>query len=118
MFSTSFLFELLQFFVLTVYLRSTPEIVYERVINRERPEETGISLEYLKQLHESHEQWLMSNDERFNTVPVLVLNADETFENIREQYKLYEKKILGYEKRKRSEVDNDQRERVKKILKM
>lgn len=78
-----------------VYLQSSPEVVYERVKKRARPEENTITLEYLTQLHESHERWLMSNNERFNTVPVLVLDADKTRDEILAQYKENESKIMG-----------------------
>lgn len=79
----------------TVYLRSTPEVVYQRVKERARPEEDGLSLKYLQELHESHERWLMTDDERFNTIPVLVLDADKTLDEVIEQYRKNEKKILG-----------------------
>lgn len=82
-------------FIFTVYLRSSPETVFKRTMERGRPEETGITLEYLKQLHQNHERWLMSNDERFNTIPVLVLDADKTLEEIYEQYREHEDHILG-----------------------
>lgn len=78
-----------------VYLRSSPEVVYERVKARGRPEEAGLSLQYLKELHDSHERWLMTDDERFNTISVLVLDADQTLDEIVEQYKKNENKILG-----------------------
>ena len=43
---------------LVLYLRSTPEIAYERMLSRNRPEEMGISFEYINQLHLLHENWL------------------------------------------------------------
>lgn len=62
---------------------------------RNRPEETGLTLEYLKDLHESHEKWLMSNDERFNTIPLLILDGNKPLSEIESQYKDFEKIILG-----------------------
>lgn len=46
---------------LIVYLQSTPERCAERVKRRSRPEEAAISVSYLQQLHELHEQWLTSD---------------------------------------------------------
>lgn len=37
-------------FTFTVYLRSTPETVHNRMIERGRSEEAGVPLEYLKQV--------------------------------------------------------------------
>lgn len=64
-------------------------------MERGRPEETGITLEYLTKVHEHHERWLMSGNERFNTTPVLVLDADKTLEEIHQQYEQYQDHILG-----------------------
>lgn len=44
---------------LTVYLRTTPEVVYERMKVRGRNEESTVSLSYLQQLHDLHENWLI-----------------------------------------------------------
>ncbi|CAG9768511.1 unnamed protein product [Ceutorhynchus assimilis] len=101
---------------LIVYLRSSPEVVYERVKSRGRPEESGLSFEYLKQLHDSHEKWLMTDDQRFNTIPVLVLDADRTLEEIVQQYRANETKILGHDKKGIKNVDPETKEKVKKTL--
>lgn len=81
--------------IFTVYLRASPEVVYERMKKRGRPEENTVPFEYLEQLHTSHEQWLMSNNEKFNTVPVLVLDANVPEDQMIEQYKKYKNTILG-----------------------
>ena len=43
---------------LVVYLRTSPSVLRERLLRRERPEEASISLEYLTQLHNFYEHWL------------------------------------------------------------
>ncbi len=55
-----------------IYLRSSPEVSYERIKKRRRDGEETIPLEYLKQLHHLHEDWLMDNQE----LNILVLDAD------------------------------------------
>ena len=42
-----------------IYLRTDPEIVYERIKNRNRLEENTIPLQYLIELHNLHEEWLV-----------------------------------------------------------
>ena len=44
---------------LIVYLRTSPQIVYERIKKRARDEESCIPYEYIKRLHERHEDWLI-----------------------------------------------------------
>jgi len=41
-----------------VYLRSTPELCYQRIKKRSRLGEATISLEYLQDLHKAHEEWI------------------------------------------------------------
>lgn len=44
-----------------IYLQLDPEVCLKRIIQRNRNEETGISIEYLQLLHEKHEAWLGDN---------------------------------------------------------
>lgn len=64
-----------------VYLRAKPEICLERIKTRNRPEEQSITLDYLKQLHDRHEEWLLSQNQTSIT-PVLVIDADQTEEHV------------------------------------
>lgn len=53
-----------------VYLRTTPEVVYDRMKVRGRSEETSVSLDYLKQLHDLHEEWLI-HGRKYRPAPVI-----------------------------------------------
>lgn len=78
-----------------IYLQTDPTICYERMKVRSRSEESTVSLEYLKMLHEKHENWLVKKtgiDESVRNIPVLVLQCNEDFEhNISEQIKHVQK---------------------------
>ena len=50
-----------------VYLKTDPEVVYERICARGRTEEDSISLSYLKSIHKLHEDWLFHK--KFGAVP-------------------------------------------------
>lgn len=76
---------------LIIYLRSDPNIVYKRIQERGRPEESGIKLEYLQTLHELHEEWLI--EKKFPLpAPVLTIDANIPFEKI---VSVYEQKTGG-----------------------
>lgn len=55
-----------------IYLRVPPEVCYERIKQRNREGEEEIPLEYLKQLHVLHDEWLLNNKE----INVLVLDSE------------------------------------------
>ena len=38
-----------------------------------------MSLDYLKEIHEGHEKWLI--DDNFKGIPILTINSDHDFEN-------------------------------------
>uniref|UniRef100_A0A6C0KQ74 Deoxynucleoside kinase domain-containing protein n=1 Tax=viral metagenome TaxID=1070528 RepID=A0A6C0KQ74_9ZZZZ len=57
-----------------VYLRCSPKTSFERMKMRNRSEETSVSLEYLTQIHDKHEQWLKDTLQKDN---VIILNAEE-----------------------------------------
>uniref|UniRef100_A0A7N0TQW6 Deoxynucleoside kinase domain-containing protein n=1 Tax=Kalanchoe fedtschenkoi TaxID=63787 RepID=A0A7N0TQW6_KALFE len=41
-----------------IYLRASPDTCHRRMLLRKRAEEGGVSLDYLRDLHEKHESWL------------------------------------------------------------
>lgn len=69
-----------------IYVKTSPEIVYSRVIKRARIGE-NIPLDYLKQCHEYHEKWLSKIDNK------LVFNADDHKEMNEDDYMEWLKQI-------------------------
>ena len=82
-----------------IYLRTDPEIAYQRIQKRSRNSETGISLEYLQQVHEQHEQFLIRKEnilENLQQVPVLVLECDQEFEENSGMAQEHSRKLLEF----------------------
>ncbi|MPC18938.1 thymidine kinase 2, mitochondrial-like [Portunus trituberculatus] len=79
---------------LVVYLRTNPQSCYDRVMGRGRPEEVGLPLQLLQDLHERHEEWLL--EERFPTYgPVTVLNANADLPAMLKEYYTLEAFLAG-----------------------
>ena len=90
---------------LIIYLRTSPEVAWERVKDRARAEEKVIPLEYLKELHSLHEEWLMTQN---TNVPakVLVIEVDQDFkENPRLYQKIVEEVLKNIELPKDHKTD-------------
>lgn len=67
-----------------IYLRTKPEICYERLNKRNREEEATVSIEYIRSVHDKHEGWLIEKegvDGYMREIPVLILDCDIDFEN-------------------------------------
>lgn len=64
-----------------VYLEVSPEECQRRIVNRNRDNEETISLEYLRSLHEKHEEWIKGENVECD---VLVINdsTDEDLEKV------------------------------------
>jgi deoxycitidine kinase len=67
-----------------IYLRCTPDTSYQRLGKRGRPEENGVTLDYLTQLHTKHEAWLhdknVEKHPSLSDVPILELDCNKEFE--------------------------------------
>lgn len=76
-----------------IYLRVDPEIAYKRIAKRNRTGESTIPLEYLQNIHERHEDFLMRKTNilpELKTVPVLTIDCNQDFE---EQQELFSEHI-------------------------
>ncbi len=65
-----------------IYLQGKPEVCFERIAKRGRESEQDITLEYVQQIHEAHEKFLVEKQVSFadiKDVPVLVLDCNEEF---------------------------------------
>ncbi|ATZ81569.1 putative deoxynucleoside kinase protein [Drosophila innubila nudivirus] len=58
-----------------VYIRTSPTVIYNRMIRRGRKEEENVTLEYLTQIHEMYEDWLFGINAIYKD-KILVLNGD------------------------------------------
>ncbi|CAH0667008.1 unnamed protein product [Chilo suppressalis] len=77
---------------LIVYLKTSPEVVFERMIKRGRTEESEVPLEYLQQVHDAYENWLNSTDVGCE---VLTIDANRSIDMVKEDLERYSYKILG-----------------------
>lgn len=77
-----------------MYLRTSPEVLFERIKKRGRNEEQVIPLDYLKSLHNLHEDWLVHRSKFDCRTPVLILNADASLEKMKCSYEENKKTIL------------------------
>lgn len=59
-----------------IYLRVEPETCLERIRKRGRAGEESVTLEYLKQLHDKHDDWMLRN-----ASPTLVLHDGGSLES-------------------------------------
>lgn len=60
-----------------IYLRTSPEVSFERICKRQRKEEADVDIQYWKNIHEGHEKMLVHKTVGpLADVPVLVIEAD------------------------------------------
>ncbi|XP_031825433.1 deoxynucleoside kinase isoform X2 [Nomia melanderi] len=80
---------------LIVYLRTSPNIVHGRMKKRGRMEENSVSLEYLKQIHDIHDEWLYYQTLFTLPAPVLVLDGNKTLEEMVMEFEYCKNHIFG-----------------------
>ncbi len=75
-----------------IYLKTDPEVAFERIQKRNRNSEKGISLPYIQQIHECHESFLVRKENvipELLTVPVLIIDCNKEFETNRDQFAVH-----------------------------
>ena len=78
-----------------VYLRTTPEIVYARMKERNYAADKLITLEYLKDLHDLHEQWLINSEStKAHNGPELIIIDNDKLQNNNLTYEIYKQRML------------------------
>ncbi len=81
-----------------IYLRANPEVCMSRVKKRSRNSETNLSLDYLKQIHEQHEDFLINKNvfEELKDVPVLILDCNKDMALEKDTFKSYIKDVQNF----------------------
>jgi len=71
-----------------IYLRADPATCAGRMAKRGRPEEQGVTIDYLNQLHDKHEAWLhkreFSNENIMQDIPILEIDCNMEFHDNQE----------------------------------
>lgn len=64
-----------------IYLRTPPEVCYERNRKRNRQTRYPLELEFFKKLHHYHDAWLLKNkNDTLRDIPVLMLDGSLNFD--------------------------------------
>ncbi len=82
-----------------IYLQTDPQVCHDRLVKRDRKEETGVPLEYLQQLHDKHEQWLIRKEgvaPYLLNVPVLTLACNKDFETDKTEQEKHMNAIVSF----------------------
>lgn len=79
-----------------MYLRTTPEVVYERMQLRARREEETVPLKYLRQIHEIHDDWLYKQTLFSVPAPIMIVDGDKSLEEMAPQFEKCKNRILSW----------------------
>ncbi|KAL5106644.1 Thymidine kinase 2 mitochondrial [Taenia crassiceps] len=67
---------------LIVYLRSPPEICEKRIRIRQRKGEDSMSIEFLREVHRLHEEWLLGENSKLCPAPVIIFDTSGSLDNV------------------------------------
>ena len=81
---------------LIIYLRTDPEVVFDRIQKRNRSEEQNLTIEYLKNLHDLHEEWLLGDGSKFpKPAPVVTIDANQDLAAVKRVYDKHSADIIS-----------------------
>ena len=81
---------------LIIYLRTEPEVAFERIKKRNRSEEKNMTIEYLKDLHKLHDDWLMGDGSKYGLpAPVITIDANQDLDAVKRVYDKHSADILN-----------------------
>jgi len=100
---------------LIIYVRTFPETAFKRTRERNRPEEMNISRQYIWQVHDLHDKWLLKR-KIIDDTPVIVINGNKSKEALIKDYKLILQLIEDYRNGKITKFPKDNWEYKFKIL--
>lgn len=75
-----------------VYLRTDPEVAFNRLRSRGRPEENQVSLDFITKIHQAHDQWLLNE----RNIQVLILDGNIDINENQEILQQHKQQILSF----------------------
>jgi len=91
---------------LIVYMRTSPEVALTRLMERGRGEEHLIAKQYIDDLHQLHEDWLVHGKHTL-PAPVIVVDADKDLEEMKEVFIKQENVLMGRGRLKQKSEDKE-----------
>jgi len=91
---------------LIVYMRTSPEVALTRLMERGRGEEHLIAKQYIDDLHQLHEDWLVHGKHAL-PAPVIVVDADKDLEEMKEVFIKQENILMGRGRSKQNTEDKE-----------
>jgi len=91
---------------LIVYMRTSPEVALTRLMERGRVEEHLIAKQYIEDIHQQHEDWLVHGKHAL-PAPVIVVDADKDLEEMKEVFIKQENILMGRGSQKQKSEDKE-----------
>ncbi|KAK7112780.1 hypothetical protein V1264_012174 [Littorina saxatilis] len=79
---------------LIVYVRADPEVSFDRIKKRSRKEEALVPFSLIEDLHNLHEEWLIEQKDFKPPAPVVILDANKEYDELKELYETHRQEIL------------------------